>query len=172
MFRNFIFYLSIIFICFIAYLNFTDYKLFDFLADNKVASESLSSDNVKLANVKIGDANLKLEIADTESSREQGLSNRENIGFYNGMLFVFDEPSYETFWMKDMNFDLDIIWVDKNKKIVQIDQDVSAHSYNSTDPKSSEKFSSTEKILYVMEVPAGFAKDKDVVVGDVVEIEY
>lgn len=52
-----------------------------------------------------------LEIADTDSERQRGLSGREDLCERCGMLFVFDTPDRYAFWMKDMRFPLDIVWL-------------------------------------------------------------
>jgi uncharacterized membrane protein (UPF0127 family) len=54
---------------------------------------------------------LTLEIRDTDEGRRQGLSGRESLGRNEGMLFLFNEPALYPFWMKDMKFDIDIIWM-------------------------------------------------------------
>ena len=73
------------------------------------------------------------------------------------MLFVFPEESYQTFWMKDMNFDLDIIWIDSGGEVMQIDKQVSANTYNSANPDSSLMYRSSHPIMYVMELESGVA---------------
>ncbi|MBU1033295.1 MAG: DUF192 domain-containing protein [Patescibacteria group bacterium] len=54
---------------------------------------------------------LRLEIVDTDEARKQGLSGRESLDEDAGMLFTYDLSWYHSFWMKDMNFHLDIIWM-------------------------------------------------------------
>lgn len=54
---------------------------------------------------------LYLEVVDTNEARMQGLSGRDSLAPYDGMLFVFDEPGLYPFWMKEMKFPLDIIWI-------------------------------------------------------------
>src|SRR3989344_9082121 len=62
--------------------------------------------------------NLLVEVADSEVERAQGLSGRKVLAEQTGILFVFPTAEQHAFWMKDMNFALDIIWLDKNWKIV------------------------------------------------------
>jgi len=54
---------------------------------------------------------LEIEIVDTEPARQQGLSGRESLGDNAGMLFVFPSSERHGFWMKEMHFPLDIIWI-------------------------------------------------------------
>ncbi len=69
------------------------------------------------AAVKIGDREFAAEVADTPARRAKGLSGRASLPENEGMLFVFEEPGNHGFWMKDMKFAIDIIWI-KGDKIV------------------------------------------------------
>lgn len=70
-----------------------------------------------------------LERADSSSERAQGLSGRTGLKPKTGMLFVFDRPDKQCFWMKDMQFPIDMIWADSNKKIIKIEKNVSPTTY-------------------------------------------
>lgn len=74
--------------------------------------------------VTIGGNKFKVELSDTAEKRQKGLGERENICKSCGMLFVFPEPGNYSFWMKDMKFPLDIIWV-SNGKIMYIAKNIS-----------------------------------------------
>jgi uncharacterized membrane protein (UPF0127 family) len=56
----------------------------------------------------------ELEVANTDKSRVRGLSGREKMP-YDGMIFFFQQPQKLIFWMKDMNFPIDIIWIKDGK---------------------------------------------------------
>ena len=58
---------------------------------------------------------LQVDLALTDEEKARGLSGRESLDEDEGMLFVFDVPGNYGFWMKDMNFAIDIIWL--NEKI-------------------------------------------------------
>jgi len=60
------------------------------------------------------------EIADTPASRSRGLMYRKNMAPDRGMLFLFSKADYWTFWMKNTRMPLDILWLDKNGKIVHL----------------------------------------------------
>ena len=77
-----------------------------------------------------------------------------------GMLFVFDEQAIQSFWMKDMQFPLDILWIDENKTVVGIERNVSPDTFPQT-------FSSSQPVVYVLEVNAGWTEMHQVVAGDV-----
>ena len=106
---------------------------------------------------------IAITIADTEQSREQGLSDTTSLPTNSGMLFVFDTASKYGFWMKDMKYNLDIVWLDENLKIVDITTDVSANSY----PKI---FYPSQPVRYVLEVNGKFSTAHDLKVGQIVTI--
>ncbi|MGI5826381.1 MAG: DUF192 domain-containing protein [Patescibacteria group bacterium] len=107
---------------------------------------------------------LQVEIAQTESEREQGLSDRPSLCESCGMLFIFDSPGFQSFWMRRMHFDIDMIWINGNK-IVDI-------TPSAKKPEASE-FDSP-KIIYtskvpadkILEVNAGWTEKNGVKVGD------
>ncbi len=107
---------------------------------------------------------LKTEIADTQALKNLGLSGRNSIDEDRAMLFVFNDSGYYGFWMKDMKFAIDIIWIDENKKIVHIAPNVAPDTY-------PESFQSKGLAKYVLEVQAGLTKSKNIKVGDSVEFD-
>ena len=64
------------------------------------------------------------ELAVSDEERQLGLMFREKINSDQGMLFLFKEEGFHSFWMKNMNFPLDIIWLDRDKIIVHIESNV------------------------------------------------
>src|SRR4051812_48326835 len=58
---------------------------------------------------------ISIEVADTPEARERGPSGRESLPQGSGVLFVFDAPATYGFWMKDMRFPIDIVWLDEEK---------------------------------------------------------
>ncbi len=92
------------------------------------------------------------QISDRPAMREQGLSGRPLLEASQGMLFIFDRPGIYGFWMKDMRFPLDMIWMDAAHKVVAIDSNVAPSTYpNSYFPPMN--------ISYVLEMNAGAAKN-------------
>jgi len=112
---------------------------------------------------KIGDWTLKLEIADTDAKKERGLSGRAPLEEDEGMLFAYDKPGFYHFWMKEMNFPLDLVWLDQNKKIVDISYDLTPETY----PKT---FTGKAPAQYVLEIKAELAKKHYLKEGDTLEI--
>jgi len=114
-------------------------------------SEDIESKPVaNFTQAKIGDTELTLEIADTPEKRELGLSGRKNLPEKTGMLFVFPMPSQPGFWMKDMKFALDFIWLDQNLKVAEIIENISPETY-------PEVYIPQEPIQYMLELTAGDA---------------
>lgn len=75
------------------------------------------------ATVQIGNVTYAVEIADTNTSRSRGLSGRKNMEIDHGMLFLFPEKNHHSFWMKDMQFSLDFVWIEDDT-IRDLAQDV------------------------------------------------
>src|SRR3989344_9043068 len=70
--------------------------------------------------IKIAGQTIKVDLVLTPAEQEKGLSGRSELKEGEGMLFVFNKPDKHLFWMKDMNFPIDIIWLDVNKKVIYI----------------------------------------------------
>lgn len=97
---------------------------------------------------------ISLEKVDTPEDLTRGLSGRLSLPQNHGMLFVFPDDNEHCFWMKDMKFSLDIIWLNEQKQIVDIAHNVSPETY----PNS---FCSTAPARYVLEVNGGKANEWD-----------
>ena len=111
---------------------------------------------------------IKVEIADTDEGRRIGLSDREKLEENTGMLFIFENKDIKpSFWMKNMKFPIDIIWID-NKKIIQIDENVSNPEINTPDSKL-KLYTPKMPIDMVLEVNAGFVKKNNIKIGDKVD---
>src|SRR4051812_1798797 len=68
--------------------------------------------------INIAGQHVVVDLATTPTTREQGLSGRAALPENHGMLFVFDTPGVYPFWMKDMNFPIDMIWISNDMKVV------------------------------------------------------
>jgi uncharacterized membrane protein (UPF0127 family) len=113
----------------------------------------------KITSVQFGNVVVPVFSASTDAEQRQGLSERTLLPADQGMLFVFSKPDLYGFWMKDMKFPIDIIWINENSDITYIARDVKPESF----PKI---FKPTEKALYVLEVNSGFAANHAIQVGD------
>ena len=105
-------------------------------------------------------------MAITESERRRGLMDREFLPPYTGMLFIFPEEDAHPFWMKNTYISLDIIWLNRNRRVVHIERGVPPCTH---DPCA--QYEPDEDALYVLEFNAGFADDFIIQEGDKVEIE-
>lgn len=101
---------------------------------------------------------LKLEKANTDAARIKGLSDRKHLPYSQGMLFVYDTNSRHCIWMKDMNFALDLVWVNESKEIVKILPNIAPETF----PAS---FCNEQPAKYVIEVNATVAKKLRLEVG-------
>jgi hypothetical protein len=109
--------------------------------------------------LRINNLVLKVEIAATSAQRARGLSGRLQLPPNQGMLFVFPAADYHAFWMKDMHFPLDIIWIDDEQRIVDIAPDLSPDTY-------PRLFRPRQPARYVLEVQAGTAAKYGLKIGD------
>lgn len=100
--------------------------------------------------VEIAGATLHVDVADTESLQERGLSGRSGLAPDEGMLFVFETDGEYSFWMKEMLFPIDIVWISSDGEVVFVSKNVSPVSY----PASMKPDTPAR---YVLELPAGFA---------------
>jgi hypothetical protein len=124
----------------------------------------ISANNQNHKYVKINGNKIFVEIADTMEKQTQGLSGRPDLAFNEGMLFVFPEKQIRHFWMKNMNFSLDIIWLDE-EKIINI-----SHKLPPEGENPAKTYSSVLPVNRVLEINAGLADRCQIKVGDTVKI--
>lgn len=74
----------------------------------------------------------KLAVADTDALRQKGLSHKKVLGITEGMVFVYDQPGKRCMWMKDMDFPIDMLWLDAAKRVVAIETHVLPSSFPRT----------------------------------------
>lgn len=109
--------------------------------------------------VTVGSKVFIADIADTEALHELGLSGRSTLGSEEAMLFVFPFPGRYSFWMKDMNFPIDMIWLDQDGTVVSIAARATPQSF----PKS---FTPTADSTFVIELPADTVTLQNIKIGD------
>ena len=108
--------------------------------------------------IKIGDTGIRVEVADTFETRAKGLSGRESLPDDRGVLFVFDRPRRHGFWMKNMNFTIDIVWISESLQVVGITEEVTPETF-------PEIFYPPEPVKYVLELPGGQSRNSGIDVG-------
>ena len=110
----------------------------------------------------MGGKTYMVDVSDSSYTQSKGYSGREPITRNEGMIFVFDTIDKHGFWMKDMKFSIDIIWMDDSYTINHIEKSVSPETY----PKV---FIPNEPGKYVLEVAAGEVDRLGVKIGDKVD---
>ena len=113
------------------------------------------------ADVKTASKIYRLQIADSKDKQALGLGKRKTIGG-DGMIFPYAKPQRLCFWMKDMHFPIDMIWLGSDKQVLKVQADVSPDSY----PRTTYCQDNT---LYVVELDAGQAKADGIAVGNTFE---
>lgn len=117
--------------------------------------------DIKIPLLRIGQIKIPVEVAKTAQDRAKGLSGRVSLEPDKGMLFIFPEAGNYSFWMPDMNFPIDIIWI-TDGKVVGIEKNVS----NKFDPQNPIFYNPPRPVKYVLEVNAGFAEIHGIKIGD------
>ncbi len=108
--------------------------------------------------LRVGGASYQLQIVSTTAAQRVGLSGRATMPEDAGMLFVFDKPVAECFWMKDMQFPLDIIWMNAQKQVVYVKQNLAPSTYPAT-------FCPSKPAMFAIELRAGEVAKRHIVVG-------
>ncbi len=116
--------------------------------------------------VRIGNASLAVEVADTLASQTRGLSGRETLAQDRGMLFVYDDVEVRNFWMKDMRFPLDVLWIADNK-VAGMEEHIPFESEDG----SVVRFKSDVSADMVLEVNSGWIAEHGVKTGDAVKLD-
>lgn len=140
----------------------------DALATNAGAASVKSTDADSVADLypntkpmKIRDIDVQASVAKTWPERIQGLSNTPYLPEDTVKLFIFDSSGMHSFWMKDMNYSIDILWVSEAGEIVHIEEQASPESYPAM-------FVPKTEARYVIETVAGFVQKHAIIVGEMV----
>lgn len=132
---------------------------------------AVNFDNIKY--VKIAGQRIKVDLALTREAQEQGFSGRNELKENEGMLFVFDKPGKYSFWMKDMNFPIDIIWIGEDLKVVYIKKsalpELYPETYGPQNVPTQIGIPTPVGTKYVLEVVSGFSEKNNLKIGDSVE---
>lgn len=118
--------------------------------------------------VRINDEVLSVEVASSPAQRARGLMYRKQLFQGHGMLFVFQNSEYLSFYMKNTFVPLSIAFINKEKRIVDIQDMVPAKE----DQTSFPIYVSKEEAQYALEVPQGWFRDRHIKVGDLVQWSY
>lgn len=113
----------------------------------KAVSFTQHTEGYLLSAIKDTLSHLKIEIADDEYERARGLMYREKLEEDQAMLFVFDQEAKRSFWMKNTRISLDILFLDEDKRVVDLKKRLA--------PYSTESTVSQAPAMYVLEMKAG-----------------
>ena len=109
--------------------------------------------------LRLGGVRMVVELADDTLERVRGLGGRLGLNQLAGMLFIFETDGQPSFWMKDMRFPIDIMWLDDTGRVTEITENVSPNTY-------PQIFKPSQPIRYVLELNARFADNFNIKVGD------
>jgi uncharacterized membrane protein (UPF0127 family) len=102
---------------------------------------------------------IRVEVARTPEERAVGLMGRKGLERDGGMLFIFEEEGYHSFWMKDTHVPLSIAFIDREGRIVQI---------TDMKPLTLTSHSPPQPVLYALEMNQGWFSKNGIKVGDMV----
>ncbi len=126
---------------------------------------SYSSDlKFGIVGIKEKDVVFKVEIAETQEKRKEGLMFRTELDEDQGMLFIFPYPDLVNIWMKNTFLSLDIIFISEDNIILDIVKEAL--------PLSEKIYTSKLVTKYILEINSGLIKKLDINIGDKVNIEY
>lgn len=128
--------------------------------------ESILSFNKPTAQIK--NIKFNLIVAKSDKDKVLGLSNRKNLAANTGMLFVFDTKGFYPFWMKDMKFPIDIIYIDKDTIVDIISNASVPKDKNIT---SLPVYKSKTAANYVLEINSGLSTKNKFKIGDKVKLQ-
>ena len=126
----------------------------------------ISQERLGKGEAQFGETVVHVDIADSIPTQRRGLSNRESLPDGTGMVFLFNAPAKHAIWMKDMKFAIDIVWV-RSGKIVDIAPNVQPPA---TPDEPLQTYLPRLESDTVIELPAGFAVEHGLKIGDPVEI--
>lgn len=118
--------------------------------------------------IRINNATIKAEIADTQAKRNKGLGGRQPLASDEGMLFLFPKIDKYPFWMKGLSFPLDFIWI-RGDKVIEILPNIQPPAPGQQD-SSLPIYQSSEPVDKVLEVPGGTTERLNIKTGDTVNI--
>lgn len=152
-----VYFLLVIFLCF--------FVLYLYKCNSTKVCQPIFLENIVRRNVEITFPNGKINamVVDTKESREEGLSGRSGLSDGKGMLFDFGISGQFGFWMKDMLFPIDMIWINSNGIIVDIVENALPEDY----PKT---YINKAPASYVLEIGANKSREYGLFLGSKLNI--
>jgi uncharacterized membrane protein (UPF0127 family) len=106
--------------------------------------------------IKIDDVTLQVQIADTKPLQTRGLMFQEKLPYDQGMLFVFESDDTRSMWMLNMQFALDLLWLDSDGNVVHIEKDAQPCKSALETMACTFTNGNGKPAKYVLEVTSGF----------------
>lgn len=128
------------------------------LSASALGASSFAVDDRNTVAVHAPSGTVSAELAISSADQERGLGGRDYLAPGDGMLFVFDTSAVRGFWMKDMNFPIDIVWIDNSRKVVGISERIATSTY-------PDIFLPEAPVSYVLEVAASDASSLGIATG-------
>ena len=110
----------------------------------------------------VKDVCVHVEVVSKTEDMQRGLQGRDGLLDHEGMLFIFNTDDLQKFWMKDMKFAIDMIWMDRQGTIVTI-----VPSCPPCVQEPCKIYAPSKQARYVLEVPSGFALNYQLKQGDI-----
>jgi uncharacterized membrane protein (UPF0127 family) len=120
----------------------------------------------EIKNIKVGEKEYILEVVTTSEDLKKGLSKFKNIEDNQGMLFVFDTPGRWSIWMKDMKFNIDIIFLNEKKEVVTLFKNIQFENHENV--FEYRKYIPDYDSKYVIELKEGEIQKNKIKVGDII----
>jgi uncharacterized protein len=130
-------------------------------------ARQVAPSSLETAEITVGGVPLTVELAYEPADRALGLSYREGLAPGTGMLFLFEEPAPRSFWMRGMQFCIDIIWIENG--VIQGAAESVCPEPPGTADTDLRSYVSPVPVTYVLEVPAGWLDAYGLGVGTPVE---
>jgi uncharacterized membrane protein (UPF0127 family) len=122
----------------------------EYVAENK--------EKTGLVSIYFPQGSVYARIATSSADLERGLSGTSSLSEDEGMLFVFDIIGERGFWMRDMAYPIDIVWINSDKTVIGISSDIDPGTYPNI-------FFPPGPVKYVLELNAGFAEENKIATG-------
>ena len=117
--------------------------------------------------ISIKNLSITAKVSASADDKKKGLSKVESLPLDRGMLFVFDKSGIYGFWMKDMKFAIDIIFIGEDKSIVDITENVPTETGKSD--RDLTIYKPKSPVRYVLEINAGLSRLNNLQIGDKVD---
>ena len=124
-----------------------------------IAQGAAAADALPTAPLSINGHKITAEVAATPEQRATGLMHRFSLRPDHGMIFVFERPEPQSFWMMNTFIPLSIAFIAPDGRIINID-DMAPHDQNTHWSK--------EPVLYALEMRKGWFAERGIRAGDVV----